>query len=122
MAYSETLLDHFQHPRNTGQLDGSNAVADGENPICGDRLRIEMRVEDGVIVAVRWSAEGCPPAIAAASAASELLQGLSLQDARSLDRATLTAALGGVPERKAHAVSLVLGTVAQALDRHAPPS
>jgi nitrogen fixation NifU-like protein len=115
MVYSDALLDHFQHPRNAGRLDRANAVADGENPVCGDRLRVELRIQDGVIEEMRWHAEGCAPALAAASAASELLQGTSLQDAKRFDTDALASALGGVPARKAHALTLVVTTVAQAL-------
>jgi nitrogen fixation NifU-like protein len=118
MVYSDALLDHFQHPRNAGEVDGANAVAEGENPVCGDRLRVELRIRDGVIEEMRWRAEGCAPAIAAASAASEMLQGASLQDARQFDREALSTALGGVPARKSHVIALVLTTVTQALDAY----
>lgn len=121
MQYSEALLDHFHHPRNAGELEGANASAEGENPICGDRLRVELRIQEGTIAAVRWHAEGCVPAIAAASAASELLQGTSLQQARQLDRDALSTQLGGIPARKSHALTLVLTTVAQALDTYSAP-
>lgn len=116
MEYSPTLVDHFHHPRNAGELEDPNAVAEGENPVCGDTVRIQMRIQDGVITQIRWSASGCPPAIAAASAASVLLEGRSLDEARRVDRARLSAALGGLPARKAHAATLVLTTVARALD------
>jgi nitrogen fixation protein NifU and related proteins len=116
MVYAEELLDHFQHPRNVGELAVANAVAEGENPVCGDRLRLELRIQDDVIEEVAWQVEGCVPAIAAASAASELLRGRSVQAARQLDRAALDQALGGVPPRKTHALSLVLTTVSRALD------
>jgi NifU-like protein involved in Fe-S cluster formation len=118
MVYSDALLDHFQHPRNAGELTTANVVAEGENPVCGDRLRVELQIQDGRIAAMRWRTEGCAPAIAAASAASELLQGASLEDARRLDRNALSAALGGIPARKSHAATLVLTTIAQALETY----
>lgn len=120
MEYSPTLVDHFHHPRNAGELEDPNAVAEGGNPVCGDTVRIQMRIQDGVITQIRWSASGCPPAIAAASAASVLLEGCSLDEARRVDRARLSAALGGLPARKAHAATLVLTTVARALDAYRP--
>jgi NifU-like protein involved in Fe-S cluster formation len=118
MEYSEALIDHFHHPRNAGELDRPDAVAEGENPVCGDTLRIEMRIQGNLIEQLRWSATGCPPTIAAASAASVLLEGRSVLDARRLDRDTLATALGGIPTRKAHAVTLVLTTVNRALDAY----
>ena len=118
MEYSATLVDHFQHPHNVGELDDPDAVADGENPVCGDTLRIELRIQDDVITQIRWLASGCPPAIAAASAASVLLEGSTLEAARRLDRAAIAAALDGIPSRKVHAVTLVLTTVGRALDAY----
>lgn len=122
MAYGEPLLDHFQHPRNACELPEPDAAAEGENPVCGDRLRIELRIRDGVIEQVRWQGEGCVPALAAASLASELLQGATLEDARRLDAPTLEAGLGGVPPRKAHALTLVLETVGHALAAYRAPA
>ena len=120
MEYSEALLDHFHHPRNAGALDAPETAAEGENPVCGDTLRIEMRIRDNVITEMRWSASGCPPTIAAVSAASVLLEGCTLPQARTLDRDALATALGGIPARKAHALSLVLATVSRALDAVPP--
>jgi nitrogen fixation protein NifU and related proteins len=119
MQYSETLLDHFHHPRNAGELDHPDAVAEGENPVCGDKVHIEMRIRSDVITEMRWSATGCPPTIAAVSAASLLLEGCDLREARSLDRDALATALGGIPARKAHVLSLVITTVTRALDTFA---
>lgn len=118
MEYSDSLIDHFDHPRNAGEIDRPDAVAEGENPVCGDTVRIAMRIQDDVIAQMRWLATGCPPTIAAASAASVLLEGCSTRDARRLDRDTLATALGGIPARKAHAVALVLTTVTRALDAY----
>jgi nitrogen fixation protein NifU and related proteins len=117
--YSEALLDHFHHPRNAGELDDPDAVAEGENPVCGDTVRISMRIRGDVITDIRWLASGCPPTIASVSAASSLLEGRGLQEARALDHDALATALGGVPARKAHALSLVLATVTRALDSFA---
>jgi nitrogen fixation protein NifU and related proteins len=116
-VYSETLLDHFQNPRNVGELEDADASAEEENPVCGDRLRVWLRVEDGRIAEMRWKADGCAPAIAAASAASELVVGMVLAEARSVDRERITQALGGLPPRKAHAAILAAVAVQRALAR-----
>ncbi|MFM7198189.1 MAG: iron-sulfur cluster assembly scaffold protein, partial [Chloroflexota bacterium] len=63
-AYSATVLDHFQNPRNLGEIDLPDAVADVENPACGDRARLSLRIVDGHIIEARFLAEGCPAAIA----------------------------------------------------------
>lgn len=113
--YSEDLLDHFQRPRNVGAMEGADAEAEDENPVCGDRLHVWLRIEDGAISEATWLAEGCAPAIAAASVTSELLRGMSVEEARRLDRDRVISALGGLPARKAHAALLVVSVVRKAL-------
>lgn len=117
-GYSAVLLDHFEHPRNTGELEGANATAEGENPVCGDRFRVQLRIHDGVVDAMAWTAQGCVPAIAAASAASVLLPGMTVEEATRLNRDALTAVLGPIPPRKNHALALVVATLAQALNAY----
>lgn len=113
--FSETLLEHFQSPRNVGEMPDASAEAEEENPVCGDRLHLWLRIEDGRIQRASWRAEGCAPAIAAASATSELLQGMTVGEARRLDRDAVSHALGGLPARKAHAALLVVSAVRKAL-------
>lgn len=113
--FSEPLLDHFQSPRNAGPMDHADAEAEDENPICGDRLHMWFRIEDGVITEVTWQAEGCVPAIAAASVTSELLRGMTIEQARTLDREQIAVALGGLPPRKAHATMLAVSVVKKAV-------
>jgi nitrogen fixation NifU-like protein len=117
-VFSETLLDHFESPRNVGEMADANAEAEEENPVCGDRLHLWLRIENGRIQRVSWRAEGCAPAIAAASVTSELLQGMTVERARSLDRETIARALGGLPSRKAHAALLAVSAVRKAVQRY----
>lgn len=118
--YSQSLLDHVQSPRNNGPLPDPDAVATHENPVCGDQLTIYLRITDGIIGRMCWQARGCIPALAAASALSEMLPGLSLDQARALDRGDLAAALGGLPPRKDHAALLAISTLRRALDTYTP--
>lgn len=113
--FSEPLLDHFQRPRNAGAMEHADAEAEDENPICGDRLHMWLRIEDEVITEATWQAEGCAPAIAAASVTSELLSGMTIEEARTLDREQIARALGGLPARKAHAAMLAVSVVKKAL-------
>lgn len=113
--YSEAMLDHFERPRNVGAMDGADAEAEDENPICGDRLHLWLRIADGVITDATWQAEGCAAAIAAASVTSELLRGMTLEQARILDRDQIATALGGLPARKAHAAMLAVSVLRKAL-------
>ena len=116
--FSETLLEHFQAPRNSGEMPDADAEAEDENPVCGDRLRVWLRIRDGRIAQATWMAEGCAPAIAAASVMSELVRGMSLEEARQLDRETIEEALGGLPARKRHAAILAASVVRSAVERY----
>ncbi|MBI3974733.1 MAG: iron-sulfur cluster assembly scaffold protein [Chloroflexi bacterium] len=100
--YSATVLDHFQRPRNLGDLESPDAVAEVENPACGDRTRLSVRLRDGRIAEARFRAEGCPAAIAASSMTTELLLGKSLAEAAAIRDEDVAAALGGLPRNKLH--------------------
>ncbi len=113
--YSAQLLDHFQNPRNAGDLDDADAVSEIENPVCGDVIRLSMKVQNGKISEIRFKAKGCVPAIACGSALTELVLGKSLVDAHQLGRDELIAALGGVPQASTHAAQLALDVLSAAL-------
>src|SRR5207244_13521581 len=86
LSYSETFKDHLAHRRNAGELADANAVAEETNPVCGDRLRLSLRIRDGRIHAARFLAYGCPPTLASGSALAEMLKGLTVEDALKLTR------------------------------------
>ena len=92
--YSAQLLDHFEHPRNAGDLDNPDAVAEISNPVCGDVLRLSIKMRNGRIAEVRFKAKGCVPAMACASALTELVCGKSGPEARELRREEIVAAVG----------------------------
>ena len=100
--YSAIVLDHFQHPRNLGDLEPADAVVEVENPACGDRTRLSVRVRDGRIAEARFRAEGCPAAIAASSMTTELILGRTLDEAAALRDEDVVEALGGLPRNKMH--------------------
>ncbi len=106
------LLDHYENPRNLGDLDDPDAVAIVHNPACGDMLRLAVRFADGRITAARFKGYGCAAAIAAGSVTTELLVGSSLLEAASLSDDDITAVLGALPPMKVHAVVLARETVA----------
>ena len=116
MPYSEALRDHLANPRNAGALEDADADAELTNPVCGDRLRLTLRVRAGRVREARFLAYGCPPTLACGSALTELLQGKTLEDAARLTREELTHALGGLPARKRHAAALAVETLQAALD------
>ena len=118
MPYSDSFKDHLAHPRNGGELADANAIAEETNPVCGDRLRLSLRITDGHIVAARFLAYGCPPTLACGSAITEMIEGITTDEAMQLDRSQLVAALG-LSSRKQHAAALAIETLRVALARGA---
>jgi nitrogen fixation NifU-like protein len=116
MAYSETFRDHIANPRNAGELSDASVTAEETNPVCGDRLRLSLRVRNGRIEAARFLAYGCPPTLACGSALAESIEGMTVEEARRLTRDELVRAVGGLPTRKHHAAALAIETLQSALE------
>jgi nitrogen fixation protein NifU and related proteins len=115
--YSAQVLDHFEHPRNVGELVDASAVAQVENPACGDVLKLWLRVEEDRIVDVRFRAKGCVPAIACGSAITEMVAGRTINQARGVRRIELILKLGGLPRASLHASHLAIDTLAAVLNQ-----
>lgn len=109
--YSPQVLDHFQNPRNAGDVSNPDATAQVENPACGDILKLTLRVVDGHIQEIRFRAKGCVPAMACASLLTELVKEKTLAEARKLTREELVNTIGGLPEASSHASHLALETL-----------
>src|SRR3972149_10307081 len=99
-SYSDTVLEHFRNPRNAGPLPDANAVGFERNPVCGDTMRLMLRVEDGHIADLRWQTEGCTAAIATSSIASEMINGRPLKEVEGLTRQDIEREAGGPPAYK----------------------
>jgi nitrogen fixation NifU-like protein len=117
--YSAQLLDHFQNPRNTGEVADADAVAEIENPACGDVLRLSLKIRAGRTAEVRFKAKGCVPTMACASALTELVAGQTLEDISAITRETLIASVGGLPPASTHAAQLALDALSAALKQFA---
>ena len=115
--YSSQVLDHFQNPRNAGELRPADATVQLENPACGDVLELSARVTGGRIVEIRFRAKGCVSAMACGSALTELVQGKSLEDAASLGREDLVQEVGGLPEASQHASYLAMEALGSLLKK-----
>jgi nitrogen fixation NifU-like protein len=113
--YSSQLLDHFQNPRNAGDLPGADATVEVENPVCGDLLRLSLKLASGRISSIRFKARGCVPAIACGSALTEMAIGKTPDDARRITREELTNSVGGLPQASSHAAQLALDALSSAL-------
>jgi nitrogen fixation protein NifU and related proteins len=101
-AYSPTVLDHFNNPRNAGVMDDPDGVGVRTNPVCGDTMRLMIRVADGRIAEARWQTVCCPAAIATSSIATELIAGRTLDDVLGLTKEAIAEAAGGLPRSKIH--------------------
>jgi nitrogen fixation NifU-like protein len=113
--FSPQVLEHFQNPRNPGEVEGASATAELENPICGDVLRLSARIVEGKIEDIRFRAKGCVESMACASQLVEIVHGKTVNEARSLQREMLVARLGGLPEASAHAGQLAIDTLRKLL-------
>jgi NifU-like protein involved in Fe-S cluster formation len=111
MPYSSTFNDHIAHPRNAGELPDANATGEETNPICGDRMRLSLRVCKGRIDAAGFLAYGCPPTLVCGSMLTDLITGKTIEEAARLTRKDLLEALGGLPSRKQHAAALAIETL-----------
>jgi len=115
-GYSEIVMEHFDRPRNNGELEDANAVGFMTNPVCGDTLLLMLRIADGRIEDVGWKSDGCAASIAASSMLSELARGKSIDEAASITREAVVDALGGLPLSKLHASVLAADALRMAVD------
>jgi nitrogen fixation NifU-like protein len=115
--YSSQLLDHFEHPRNSGELPDADVEARVENPACGDILELAVNLNAGRISEIRFRCKGCVPAMACASAMTELVKGSSFEQAISISKAEILSAVGGVPPASGHAAQLAIDGLKAALKK-----
>ena len=115
-GYSDALIDHFEHPRNAGAMDDADAEAFVTNPVCGDSMRIFLRIEDERVAAASFLTSGCPASIGTSSAATELLTGRTLDEAVALTRDDYADAVGGLPKSKIHCSVLAAAAVREAVE------
>lgn len=115
--YSAQLLDHFEHPRNAGDLAEADAVVEISNPVCGDVIRLGLKIQADRIDQIRFKAKGCVPTLACGSALTELALGKTAVDARKLNRDDLITAVGGLPQASTHAAQLALDALSAALNQ-----
>jgi nitrogen fixation protein NifU and related proteins len=109
--YTDAVLHHFQRPHNAGHLLDANATAEVSNPVCGDVLRLEVRMADGRIEAARFKAQGCVAAIASGSVLTDALIGKTTEEARQVTPQQISDALGGLPPATFHAAQLCCDAV-----------
>jgi nitrogen fixation NifU-like protein len=117
MSYSDELLDHFEHPRNIGELPDADASVRIEHPVCGDIMTLAINVSEGRIDKVRYRARGCVASIAAGSCLTEMIKGKLLAEAAAVQREQLVEALGGLSNASMHASHLAMDALSRVLDQ-----
>jgi nitrogen fixation NifU-like protein len=110
-GYSDLVRDHFENPRNAGELADADAVGYQTNPVCGDTMRLTLRINGGRVAEAHFQTSGCPAAIATSSVCTEMIRGQTLAEAEALTKEDYAAALGGLPASKMHCSVLAADAV-----------
>jgi nitrogen fixation protein NifU and related proteins len=113
--YSAKVLEHLENPRNAGELVGATVRGEATNPVCGDLLNLYLKVSGGIIIKASFEVQGCPPSIAAGSILTEMITGLSFDDAGKLLPQDITRALESLPRNKEHCSVLAIDALRSAL-------
>jgi nitrogen fixation NifU-like protein len=117
VMFNDTVLEHFRNPHNAGDLPDATATVEVSNPVCGDVLRLSVRLEADRITAARFKTQGCVAAIASSSLLTDLLTGKTSAEARGVTPEEISEALGGLPPATFHAAQLCVDAVSQLLAR-----
>ena len=113
--YSEVVMDHFMHPRNVGTIENADGIGEVGNAKCGDIMKIYLKIENDIIVDVKFETFGCGSAIASSSMATEMIMGKSIHEALQLTNAAVCEALDGLPAAKVHCSVLAEEAIKSAL-------
>ncbi|MDP2921987.1 MAG: Fe-S cluster assembly scaffold protein NifU [Candidatus Omnitrophota bacterium] len=100
--YSEKVMDHFRNPRNVGEIPDADGIGNVGNPVCGDIMRLYIKVDDGRITDAKFKTFGCGAAIATSSMVTEIVKGKTIEDALKISNRAVAEALGGLPKVKMH--------------------
>jgi nitrogen fixation protein NifU and related proteins len=111
-VFNNTILEHFRSPHNAGDLFDATATVEVTNPVCGDLIRLSVRIENGRIAAARFKTQGCVAAIASSSVLTDMLVDKSATEARQITPQQVSEALGGLPPATFHAAQLCADAVA----------
>ena len=116
MAYSSKVMDHFNNPRNVGEMESPDGVGEVGNPVCGDMMKISIKVEDGRIADIKFKTLGCGAAIATSSITTEMAMGKTLEEALAITRDQVAGELGGLPPSKMHCSNLAADGLHKAIE------
>ena len=113
--YSEKVMDHFRNPRNVGVIEDANGIGEVGNAMCGDIMKMYLKIEDDIVKDVKFETFGCGSAIASSSMATELIKGKPVEEARQLTNKAVAEALDGLPDYKMHCSVLAQEAIEAAL-------
>jgi len=116
MMYTQEVMDHFMNPRNVGVIADADGVGLEGNPVCGDLMKIFIKVEDDHIVDIKFQTFGCGAAIATSSMVTEMVKGKTVEEAMAITNRAVASALGGLPSNKMHCSNLAADAVHKAIE------
>ena len=116
--YSEKVMEHFQNPRNVGEIKDADGIGEMGNPVCGDMMTFYIKVKDNVLSDVKFKTFGCGAAIAVSSMVSELAKGKTIDEALKITNASVAQELGGLPPNKMHCSNLGADALHKAIENY----
>ncbi|MCJ7497749.1 MAG: Fe-S cluster assembly scaffold protein NifU [candidate division Zixibacteria bacterium] len=116
MPYSAKVMEHFQNPRNVGEIENPDGVGEIGNPVCGDIMKLYIRVKDNRITEAKFKTFGCGAAIATSSMITELVKNKTLEEAEKISKQTVAEALDGLPANKMHCSNLAADALHKAIE------
>lgn len=116
MPYSAKVMDHFQNPRNVGEIENPDGVGEIGNPVCGDIMKLYIKVKDNRVVDAKFKTFGCGAAIATSSMITELVKNKTLEEAERISKQTVAEALDGLPANKMHCSNLAADALRKAIE------
>lgn len=114
--YNEKVMEHFSNPRNVGEISDADGVGQVGNPVCGDIMKIFIKVKDDIIEDIKFKTFGCGAAIATSSMVTEMVKGKSLNEALKISNKAVAEALGGLPPVKMHCSNLAADALHAAIE------
>lgn len=114
--YTEKVMDHFTNPRNVGEIENADGIGEVGNPVCGDIMKIYLKVEDNRIKDIKFKTFGCGAAIATSSMVTELVMGKTLNEAMTITNQAVAEALDGLPPQKMHCSNLAADALHKAIE------
>lgn len=116
--YSEKVMDHFNNPRNVGEIKDADAIGKVGNPVCGDIIKLYLKIKNGRIEDAKFKTFGCGAAVATSSMVTELIKGKTIEEAMKISKDTVAEALDGLPPVKMHCSNLAADALHNAINSY----